>query len=81
MLLFFISIPQTLSLQERSQLLRAKQLKFLKEQGLIKDEQDVRGGAGASPGQNDASSVASTGVSLPRSTVSFPGAKPHLSPR
>jgi len=68
--------PQ-LSLQERSQLLRAKQLQFLKEQGLIKDEQDVRGGAGASPGKgnSDTASVASTGISLPRSTASLPGSR------
>jgi len=36
-----------LSLQERSQLQRDKQLRFLREQGLIQDESDVKGGAGA----------------------------------
>ena len=35
-----------MSLQERQVLQRAKQLAFLKEQGLIKDESNLRGGAG-----------------------------------
>eukprot|EP00540_Astrosyne_radiata_P011231 CAMPEP_0116845078 /NCGR_PEP_ID=MMETSP0418-20121206/13061_1 /TAXON_ID=1158023 /ORGANISM="Astrosyne radiata, Strain 13vi08-1A" /LENGTH=228 /DNA_ID=CAMNT_0004476137 /DNA_START=30 /DNA_END=716 /DNA_ORIENTATION=- len=37
----------TLSLQERQQLQRAKQIAFLKEQGLIKAGDGLRGGAGA----------------------------------
>ena len=43
------TIIQNLSLAERQQLQRAQQLKFLKDQGLIRDENEVRGGAGASP--------------------------------
>jgi hypothetical protein len=62
-----------LSLQERSRLQRAKQLEFLKNQGLIKNEQDLRGGAGASP--SETGSVGSSNVSFPRSAVSFPGTK------
>jgi hypothetical protein len=50
----------SLSLAERQNLQRAQQLKFLKEQGLIADEQDVRGGAGAaSPRNADGASVSS----------------------
>jgi hypothetical protein len=36
----------SLSLADRQALQRAQQLKFLKEQGLISEEKDVRGGAG-----------------------------------
>jgi cyanophycinase-like exopeptidase len=39
-----------ISLRERQAMQRAKQLAFLKEQGLIKEESNLRGGAGASPG-------------------------------
>jgi len=38
-----------ISLQERQAIQRAKQLAFLKEQGLIKNESNLRGGAGATP--------------------------------
>ena len=58
---------QNLSLAERSQLQRAKQLSFLKNQGLIRDDSEIKGGAGAA-------SVASDGngsvVSVTRSNVS-----------
>lgn len=47
-----------LSLQERSQLQRAKQLRFLREQGLIQNEMQVKGGA------CDASSVTSSSVQM-----------------
>jgi hypothetical protein len=49
----------TLSLQERRQLQREKQLRFLRDQGLIRTEADLPGGAGA----DGASSVASGGAS------------------
>jgi hypothetical protein len=45
-----------MSLRERQVLQRAKQLAFLKEQGLIKEESNLRGGAGASPGAVSATS-------------------------
>ena len=48
-----------MSLQERSQLQRDKQLRFLREQGLIKDEADVRGGAGTLDNVSVTSSTAS----------------------
>lgn len=57
----------SLSLAERQALQRAQQLKFLKAQGLINNEKQVRGGAGAqSPKlENDGtSSVASFGSFL-----------------
>ena len=57
----------SLSLAERQALQRAQQLKFLKEQGLINHEKQVKGGAGAkSPrADNDGiSSVASFGSFL-----------------
>lgn len=41
-----ISATKSLSLADRQALQRAQQLKFLKEQGLIKKESDVLGGAG-----------------------------------
>jgi hypothetical protein len=44
----------SLSLADRQALQRQQQLKFLKEQGLINKESDVRGGAGG-----DAQSVTS----------------------
>jgi hypothetical protein len=40
LLILFFSL-QTLSIKERAQLQRAKQLEFLKKQGLIKDDSDV----------------------------------------
>lgn len=56
-----------MSLAERQQLQRAQQLKFLKDQGLIRDENEVRGGAGASPktpaGADSNSSVTSMSFS------------------
>jgi len=68
-----------MSLAERQALQRAKQLEFLKGRGLIKDETEVRGGAGASP-SCDTSSVASTNISgAAGSAISFPGS--NLSPR
>lgn len=45
----------SISLAERQKLQRSQQLKFLKEQGLIKNEKDVTGGAGS-----DARSVSSS---------------------
>ena len=63
-----------MTLQERQALQRAKQLQFLKEQGLIKDEAEVKGGAGAASPSFDTSSVTSTNVSgHAGSIVSFPG--------
>lgn len=47
-------------MQERSQLQRDMQLRFLREQGLIKSETDVKGGAGAM----DAASVASSNAAM-----------------
>jgi hypothetical protein len=49
---FFSCLTQSvsLSLAERKKLQRAQQLRFLKEQGLIKNEQDVKGGAGSDAG-------------------------------
>jgi hypothetical protein len=44
---FLLLLLQNLSLQERSQIQRDKQLRFLREQGLIKNASDVKGGAGA----------------------------------
>ena len=77
-LTFFFSKNVSLSLAERQQLQRAQQLKFLKDQGLIKDEMEVRGGAGVSPrnvpGSDANSSV--TSVSYATTSVSYPGAKP-----
>jgi hypothetical protein len=58
---------QNLSLAERSQIQRAKQLNFLKNQGLIREESEIRGGAGASSVVDDDESVGSA----PRSAVSF----------
>jgi hypothetical protein len=49
---------QNLSLQERSQIQRDKQLRFLRDQGLIKRASDVKGGAGAL----DSASVTSSNV-------------------
>lgn len=45
------SAPSTshLTLAQRSQLQRAMQLQFLKEQGLISGDKDVKGGAGGTP--------------------------------
>ena len=65
---FLFCASKNLSLQERSALQRAKQLQFLKEQGLIKNEQDVRGGAGASPSTavKDSGSVSSAHLELPQ---------------
>jgi hypothetical protein len=37
----------SLSLAQRQALQRAQQMKFLKEQGLINNEKDVKGGAGS----------------------------------
>ena len=54
-----------LSLADRSRLQRAKQLRFLKEQGLIRDEEDVKGGAGA-----ETASVASSSLTSPSSKPS-----------
>jgi hypothetical protein len=45
----------TLSLAERQQIQRAKQIAFLKEQGLLKDPEALRGGAGASPAKQPSS--------------------------
>jgi hypothetical protein len=65
-------VSSALSLAERQLFQRAQQLKFLKDQGLIKNEQDVRGGAGVtSPRDKDAGSVAS--LSFPGTGVNFPG--------
>lgn len=58
-----------MSLAERQAYQRQKQLQFLKDQGLIKDETDVRGGAGAA--SPDTRSVVSGGAA--ETTVSFPG--------
>lgn len=55
----------SLSLAERQKIQREQQLRFLKEQGLIKNENDVRGGAGS-----DASVTGS--VSSKRSFVRKP---------
>lgn len=55
----------TLSLQERSQLQREKQLKFLHEQGLIRCANDVRGGAGVSSSASVASSSTSSLIRSP----------------
>lgn len=46
----------SLSLAQRQALQRAQQMRFLKEQGLIRNENDVTAGAGS-----DAKSVASRG--------------------
>lgn len=46
------------TLQERSRLQRAKQIEFLRKQGLINSEADVKGGA------LDTSSLASSGANL-----------------
>ena len=52
-----------------------KQLKFLREQGLIQNEQDVKGGAGA-----DAVSVTSSNMSAtPKSPKSAHDRRPRLS--
>lgn len=59
-----------LTLQERSQLQREKQLNFLREQGLVKNDKEIRGGAGAIC---DSISVSSSGISQSRSFLSFPG--------
>jgi hypothetical protein len=68
----FQIVSSTVSLAERQQFQRAQQLRFLKDQGLIKNEQDVRGGAGvASPREKDSGSVAS--LPFPTTGVNFPG--------
>ena len=68
----FQHVSSTVSLAERQQFQRAQQLRFLKDQGLIKHEQDVRGGAGVtSPRDKDSGSVAS--LSFPGTAVGFPG--------
>jgi hypothetical protein len=53
-------------LQERSQIQRGMQLRFLREQGLIKSETDVKGGAGA---MDTASVVSSNAVSTTSSLL------------
>lgn len=58
-LTLYVSFLQNLSLQERSQLQRDKQLRFLREQGLIKDASDVKGGAGALESPSVSSSTTS----------------------
>ena len=45
-IIFFFPFSQSLSLAERQALQRQKQLDFLKKQGLINKESEVRGGAG-----------------------------------
>ena len=63
---------QNLSLAERSQLQRAKQLQFLKNQGLIREDSEIRGGAGAASVTDDGNtSVASAPRSAVSSAVSF----------
>jgi hypothetical protein len=52
----------SLTLSQRQALQRAQQMKFLKEQGLIRDENDVKGGAGS-----DSRSVSSNRVPKPLS--------------
>ena len=66
-----ISVQLTpMTLAERQALQRANQVKYLKDRGVIKDEAEVKGGAGsASPSFNDTGSVASTNVS--GSAISF----------
>ena len=52
-----------MSLAERQQLQRAQQLKFLKDQGLINNENEVRGGAGAaSPSSKNAAGDSNSSV-------------------
>jgi hypothetical protein len=65
-----------MSLAERQAYQRQKQLQFLKDQGLIEDAADVRGGAGASP--SETGSTSSVGGAPAESAVSFPG---RLTPR
>jgi hypothetical protein len=60
-----------LSLADRQQFQRSQQLKFLKDQGLIKNEQDVRGGAGVTSPRDLAGPVSSP--SFPATGVNFPG--------
>jgi hypothetical protein len=52
----------SLTLSQRQALQRAQQMRFLKEQGLIRDENDVKGGAGS-----DSRSVSSNRVPKPLS--------------
>ena len=55
-----------LSLQERSLIQREKQIQFLREQGLIKSANDVKGGAGAA---TDSASVTSAATSTASSSL------------
>ena len=69
---FFLLAPQNISLTERSQLQRAKQLQFLRNQGLIREDSEIRGGAGAASVTDDGNtSVASVPRSAVSSAVSF----------
>lgn len=65
-----------MTLAERQAYQRQKQLQFLKDQGLIKDDNDVRGGAGAAS-PSETGSISSAGGPA-GSSVSFPG---RLTPR
>lgn len=58
-----------LSLHERQQIQRAKQMKFLKENGMIKQETDLRGGAGAASPTYDTSSVTSANLSFREGSI------------
>lgn len=68
---FSVSQTASLSLAERQALQRAQQLKFLKDQGLINNAEQVRGGAGAQSPRVDndgTSSVSSFGSFLRNKT-------------
>lgn len=54
-----VSVSTRMSLQERSRLQRENKLRFLREQGLIKNETDVGGGSGSVDNVSVTSSMAS----------------------